>query len=58
MTQRPANPKGAGRPRVYAPEPMKPKSVRLTKTQREKLAQLGGDQWVRDQIDAAKKKQE
>ena len=47
-------PSEAGRHRLYD-EPMKPRSIRMTDAQAEKLDQLGGGQWVRDQIDDAAK---
>lgn len=49
-------PTGAvGRRRKYA-VPMTPTTVRLTPAHAEKLARLGGGDWVRNQIDKAKEK--
>lgn len=48
-----AAPSGAGRPRINA-EVMKPRTVRMTDAQAEKLHRLGGGAWVRDRIDDAK----
>lgn len=45
-------PTGAGRPRL-GEEAMKPRSVRMTDAQAEKLDRLGGGAWVRDRIDKA-----
>lgn len=45
--------KGAGRNCLYGSEPLKPKTFRATKAQREKVDRLGGDPWLRDQIDKA-----
>lgn len=44
--------KSVGAPRKYG-EPLKTSSWRRTDTQAAKLARLGGDAWLRDQIDAA-----
>ena len=46
--------RGGGRPKADPAEKLDPVSLRLTPTQIEKLDALGGDQWVRDQIDKAR----
>lgn len=46
-------PKGAGRRCLYDTRPMKPKTIRMTESQRNKVDRPGGHQWVRDLIDAA-----
>ena len=43
--------RGQGRPPVKAGEETITVSLRMTKAQREKLAQLGGAKWVRGEID-------
>lgn len=43
--------KKPGRPPVSKYEPTEQVTVRLTPTQREKLARLGGASWVRSQLD-------
>ncbi len=57
MTKRAAStkkaPTGAGRPRL-GDEAMKPRTIRMTDAQAEKLDRLGGGAWVRDRIDKAK----
>jgi hypothetical protein len=47
-----APPTKRGPPYKYG-EAMQTKTIRLTPTQRRKLEKLGGDQWLRDQIDKA-----
>lgn len=47
-------PKGRGRPRLDEEESTVPITLRMTTTQREKLAKLGGPPWVRERIDKAK----
>lgn len=42
---------GSGRPPLAEGHKTIPMVVRLTDYQREKLAELGGAQWIRDQID-------
>jgi hypothetical protein len=42
-----------GRPPVSPTEPAQQVTVRLTTSQREKLARLGGARWVREQLDHA-----
>ena len=46
--------RGQGRPPVKAGEETVTVSLRMTPSQREKLARLGGAGWVRDRIDRAK----
>ena len=46
--------RGQGRPPVKAGEETVTVSLRVTITQREKLARLGGAEWVRGKIDRAK----
>lgn len=56
MTKRAAPtkaPTGAGRPRL-GDEVMKPRTIRMTDAQAEKLDRLGGGAWIRDRIDKAK----
>jgi hypothetical protein len=53
---RPPNDRGQGRKPLSGSEPTTSMTIRLTKTQREKLRWLGGAQWVRDKIDRAKEK--
>lgn len=49
------NAPGAGRPfEVEAGEVMKPRAIRMSEAQYEKLQGLGGAAWVRRKIDAAK----
>lgn len=52
--KKPKAPTGAGRHRLYSDEIMKPRSLRMTDRQSEKLDKLGGAAWVRDCIDKAK----
>jgi hypothetical protein len=46
--------RGQGRKRVKSDEPTVTFSLRMAKSQREKLGRLGGADWVRDQIDEAR----
>ena len=46
--------RGQGRPPVKQGEETVTVSLRMTPSQREKLARLGGAGWVRDRIDRAK----
>lgn len=45
---------GAGRKPIYADQPMKLFTCRLTEDQIAKLNALGGAQWLRERIDRAK----
>jgi hypothetical protein len=53
---RPPNDRGQGRKPVKEGEETTSMTIRLTVDQREKLARLGGAQWLRDRIDKAKEK--
>ncbi len=46
--------RGQGRKQVKHGEETVTVSLRVTASQREKLARLGGAEWVRDRIDKAK----
>lgn len=46
--------RGQGRPPIKHGEKTVMKSMRMTEAQREKLARLGGAEWVRGKIDRAK----
>lgn len=46
--------KRPGRPQLEAGVPTIPVTVRMTAPQKEKLARLGGSEWVRGKIDRAK----
>ena len=46
--------RGQGRPPVKKGEETVTVSLRLTSAQRDKLAQLGGTEWVRQRIDKAR----
>lgn len=48
-----AAPLKARRPRTYAGEAMKPRTVRTTDAQYHKLGRLGGGKWLRAAIEAA-----
>ena len=48
-----AAPIKARRPRTYAGEVMKPRTVRTTDAQYHKLGRLGGGKWLRAAIEAA-----
>lgn len=50
----PAKKKTAGRHRIVASEVMKSRTVRMTDAQWEKCQRLGGGQFLREKIDAAK----
>lgn len=52
-TEKPKAPTGAGRPREYDEEVMKPRTYRMTDEQAAKLDRLGGAQWLRERIDEA-----
>jgi hypothetical protein len=52
--KRPPNNRGQGRKRLSADDDTVTVSLRMTPTQREKLALLGGAPWVREKIDRAK----
>ena len=44
----------AGRPRIEEGTDTVPVTLRMTPSQREKLAKLGGPPWVRERIEKAK----
>lgn len=46
--------RGQGRKPLEEGEAMRPVSIKMSLSQREKLAQLGGAPWVRNKIDKAK----
>lgn len=54
MQKKPKSSRKQGRPPVKAGEETVTVSLRLIKSQREKLARLGGAKWVRKRIDRAK----
>jgi hypothetical protein len=45
--------RGQGRKRLKPGEPSVPVVIRMAESQKEKLTDLGGAQWVRDRIDEA-----
>lgn len=47
-------PTGAGRPPLNGDEAMKTGTFRRTQAQADKLERLGGSEWIRKKIDAAK----
>ena len=51
---RPPNDRNQGRKPIKEGQATVSMTIRLTAGQREKLATLGGAQWVRDKIDKAK----
>ena len=53
-TKRPPNDRGQGRKPIKAGEETVTVSLRMTPTQRDKLARLGGAAWMRERIDKAK----
>ena len=55
MTTRGGPGRGQGRKPVAEGEQTVTVSLRMTEAQREKLARLGGAEWVRGKIDRAKK---
>ena len=55
MTTRGGPGRGQGRKPVKQGEETVTVSLRVTVAQREKLARIGGAEWVRDRIDKAKK---
>lgn len=54
MAKTPAAKKKPGRPALEEGAETVPITLRMTPTQREKLARLGGAKWVRGKIDAAR----
>lgn len=54
QTKRNEEPRGPGRPALDPAHDTVPVTIRMTPPQRDKLARLGGPQWVRDRIDKAK----
>lgn len=46
--------RGGGRPKATAEDFLHVVSIRLTQDQRDKLARLGGLQWLRDKLDKTK----
>mgnify|MGYP003472420779 CR=1 FL=1 len=55
MTEKRGGPgRGQGRPPVKAGEETVTVSLRMTQAQRDKLARLGGAEWVRQRIDKAR----
>lgn len=53
-TKQPTSERKPGRPRLEEGADTVPVTLRMTPTQREKLAKLGGPPWVRGKIDKAK----
>ncbi len=52
--KRPPSDRGQGRPPLSEDEPTVTVSLRMTQTLRDKLARLGGAQWIRDKLARAK----
>lgn len=46
--------RGRGRPALEAGQETVPVTVRMTASQKDKLARLGGAAWMRDRIDKAR----
>ena len=49
--------RGQGRKPVAEGQPTVTVSLRMTESQRDKLAQLGGAEWVRQRIDKARERE-
>jgi hypothetical protein len=52
--KRPVPSRGRGRPALELGAEAVPVTIRMTSTQKEKLARLGGAPWVRERIDKAR----